>query len=118
MGNIGSLSVCGSGSSPACYCQLIAIDWQSCWGQLTLGVPKRERVETWRSPSIQLGIPVSGLLRIMNLWEMLIWRCLLAMNQSHIGLSLPSHPPTRTNSLIFLPYPLCGRGCQGESQGR
>lgn len=24
------------------------------------------------------------------------------MNQSHIGLSLPSHPPTRTNSLTFL----------------
>lgn len=36
VGNIGSLSVCGSGSSPACYCQLIAIDWQPCWGQLTL----------------------------------------------------------------------------------
>lgn len=29
------------------------------------------------------------------------------MNQSHVGLSLPSHPPTRTYSLTFLPHPLC-----------
>lgn len=37
VGDIGSLSACGSESSSACYCQLIAISWQPCWGQLTLG---------------------------------------------------------------------------------
>lgn len=41
-----------------------------------------------------------------------IWRRLLAMNQPQVGLSLRSHTPTRTYSLIFLTHPPCDRGCQ------
>lgn len=41
-----------------------------------------------------------------------IWRRLLAMNQPQVSLSLLSHTPTRTYSLIFLTHSPCDWGCQ------
>lgn len=102
VGDIGSLSACGSEPSPARYCQLIAINWQPCWGQLTLvelleGVADGER-RTGASRSILQGRPGSGLLNLSENNEL--------VGEAHLE-SPSSHEPTLSQlfSALTPPHP-------------
>lgn len=100
VGDIGSLSACGSEPSPACYCQLIAINWQPCWGQLTLGGLLEggadEKRYTGASLSICQGRPGSGLLHLSENNEL--------VGEAHLE-NPSSHEPTEVGFSLLSPYP-------------